>query len=345
ENNGDSVTQTEGQVTLSEGTSLTVNCSYETKQYPALFWYVQYPGEGPQLLFRVSKANEKGSSRGFEATYDKESTSFHLQKASVQESDSAVYYCALRDTVSQTVGESCGEQVEQQPSILNVGEGDSAIINCTYTDSGSLYFPWYKQEAGKSPYLGDNCVLHCDFTVIPTNNLKWYRQDTGRGLVSLAVMTHTGKKKSNGRYSATLDTDAQHSTLHITASQLEDTASYICVVGAPCSTDACAQYQNLLLEASRRRVSSQQKVQQNPESLSVPEGAIASLNCTFSDSASDYFLWYRQHSGKGLEVLMSIVSHGEKEEGRFTVHLNKASQHISLHIRDSQPSDSADYLC
>ncbi|EGW10523.1 T-cell receptor alpha chain V region CTL-F3, partial [Cricetulus griseus] len=104
ESNGDSVTQTEGQVTLSEGTSVTVNCSYETQQYPALFWYVQYPGEGPQLLFRVSKANEKGSSRGFEATYDKESTSFHLQKASVQESDSAVYYCALSDTLAQSAG-------------------------------------------------------------------------------------------------------------------------------------------------------------------------------------------------------------------------------------------------
>uniref|UniRef100_A0A8C6H5J5 Ig-like domain-containing protein n=1 Tax=Mus spicilegus TaxID=10103 RepID=A0A8C6H5J5_MUSSI len=102
--NGDSVTQTEGPVTLSEGTSLTVNCSYETKQYPTLFWYVQYPGEGPQLLFKVPKANEKGSNRGFEATYNKEATSFHLQKASVQESDSAVYYCALSDTVAQTTG-------------------------------------------------------------------------------------------------------------------------------------------------------------------------------------------------------------------------------------------------
>ncbi|MBZ3876250.1 T-cell receptor alpha chain V region RL-5 [Sciurus carolinensis] len=102
--NGDSVTQTEGLMIVSEGTSLTVNCSYETSLYPALFWYVQYPGEGLQLLFRVSKANEKGSNKGFEATYNKETTSFHLEKASVQESDSAVYYCALGDTVAETAG-------------------------------------------------------------------------------------------------------------------------------------------------------------------------------------------------------------------------------------------------
>uniref|UniRef100_A0A8C8UCH7 Ig-like domain-containing protein n=1 Tax=Peromyscus maniculatus bairdii TaxID=230844 RepID=A0A8C8UCH7_PERMB len=92
-------------------------------------------------------------------------------------------------------------------------------------------------------------------------------------------------------------------------------------------------------------VSSQQKVQQNPEFLSVPEGAMASLNCTFSDSASDYFWWYRQHSGKSPKALMSIFSNGAKEEGRFTVHLNKKAKHLSLHITDTRPGDSAMYFC
>ncbi|MEJ1280253.1 T cell receptor alpha variable 7N-4 [Cricetulus griseus] len=92
-------------------------------------------------------------------------------------------------------------------------------------------------------------------------------------------------------------------------------------------------------------VSSQQKVQQTPESLSVSEGAMASLNCTSSDQNFQYFWWYRQYPGKGPKALVSIFSDGKKEEGKFTVHLNKASLHVSLHIRDSQPSDSAVYLC
>lgn len=92
-------------------------------------------------------------------------------------------------------------------------------------------------------------------------------------------------------------------------------------------------------------VISQQKLQQNPEFLSFPEQTMASFNCTFSDGASDNFRWNRQQPGKGPELLTSIFSSGEKEGGRFTIHLNKDSRHVSLHIRVSQPSDSALYFC
>uniref|UniRef100_A0A673TIZ9 Ig-like domain-containing protein n=1 Tax=Suricata suricatta TaxID=37032 RepID=A0A673TIZ9_SURSU len=103
-NHGVSVTQMEGQVTLSEGKSLTINCTYSTTYTPTLFWYVQYPGEGPQLLLKALKDKEKKSHKGFEATLQSKSTSFHLEKSSVQASDSAVYYCALSDTVTGTAG-------------------------------------------------------------------------------------------------------------------------------------------------------------------------------------------------------------------------------------------------
>lgn len=113
-----------------------------------------------------------------------------------------------------------------------------------------------KTQVEQSPqslvvHQGENCVLQCSYSVIPFNNLRWYKQDTGRGPVSLTILTHKEDKTSNGRYSATLHADAMRSTLHITASLLDDTATYICVVGAPCSPETYSQYQNLPLEALR----------------------------------------------------------------------------------------------
>uniref|UniRef100_A0A452TYJ4 Ig-like domain-containing protein n=1 Tax=Ursus maritimus TaxID=29073 RepID=A0A452TYJ4_URSMA len=103
ETQGNSVTQTEGQVTLSEKTSLTINCTYSTTGSPTLFWYVQHPSEGLQLLLRAF-SDKKESNKGFEATLDSKSKSFHLEKGSVQASDSAVYYCVMNDTVTGTAG-------------------------------------------------------------------------------------------------------------------------------------------------------------------------------------------------------------------------------------------------
>ncbi|KAG5206380.1 hypothetical protein JEQ12_017953 [Ovis aries] len=93
-------------------------------------------------------------------------------------------------------------------------------------------------------------------------------------------------------------------------------------------------------------VSSQQNtVEQSPASLPVPEGAVASLSCTYSDINSQYFAWYRQYPGKGPEFLLNVYLNKDKEEGKFTAQSNKTNKHVSLRIRDSEPSESATYLC
>ncbi|KAM3605444.1 uncharacterized protein V6R79_025791 [Siganus canaliculatus] len=51
----DEVTQTGGDVTATEGDSVTLNCSYKTSAgTPYLFWYKQKPGSSPQLLIRLT---------------------------------------------------------------------------------------------------------------------------------------------------------------------------------------------------------------------------------------------------------------------------------------------------
>ena len=97
--------QTEGPVTVSEGALMTLSCTYQTADFsPYLLWYVQHLNKAPQLLLKGLTADKKVEHEGFQATLVKTDRSFHLQKQAVQASDSAVYYCALRDTVTQGCG-------------------------------------------------------------------------------------------------------------------------------------------------------------------------------------------------------------------------------------------------
>ncbi|KAF0877945.1 TVA1 protein, partial [Crocuta crocuta] len=88
---GNSVKQTD-QITALEGASVTMNCTYTSTQYPTFFWYVQYPNKALQFLQKETLENSKNF--GAKSIKDKASP---IMKSSVQVSDSAVYYCLLRD--------------------------------------------------------------------------------------------------------------------------------------------------------------------------------------------------------------------------------------------------------
>nr|XP_060149459.1 T cell receptor alpha chain MC.7.G5-like [Globicephala melas] len=91
------VTQPEDHISVFEGSPVQVKCNYSYSGSSVLFWYVHYPKQHLQLLLRHSS---RESIRGFTADLNKGEASFHLKKLSAQEEDSAVYYCALRDTVT-----------------------------------------------------------------------------------------------------------------------------------------------------------------------------------------------------------------------------------------------------
>ena len=96
------MSQTEGPVIVSEGALVTLNCTYQTASLaPSLFWYIQHLNKAPQFLLKGSMSDQNPKSKGFQATLVKRDSSFHLQKRAVQASDSAVYYCALSDTVRE----------------------------------------------------------------------------------------------------------------------------------------------------------------------------------------------------------------------------------------------------
>uniref|UniRef100_A0A5F5PGL0 Ig-like domain-containing protein n=1 Tax=Equus caballus TaxID=9796 RepID=A0A5F5PGL0_HORSE len=91
------VTQPEDRISVIEGAPVQVKCNYSYSLSPVLFWYVQYPNQGPQLFLTHTS---RKSIKGFTANLNKGEKSFHLKKLSAQKEDSAMYYCALSDTVT-----------------------------------------------------------------------------------------------------------------------------------------------------------------------------------------------------------------------------------------------------
>lgn len=141
--NGDSVNQTEVPVVLPEEAPMTLSCAYETlDSAPYLFWYVQYPNRAPQLLLKGSTANPRAEEQGFQATLVKSDKTFHLQKRSVQTSDSAVYYCAVTRPSSYQLIWGSGTKLIIKPDIKNPdpavyqlkGPKSNNISVCLYTD-------------------------------------------------------------------------------------------------------------------------------------------------------------------------------------------------------------------
>uniref|UniRef100_A0A8C1HH60 Ig-like domain-containing protein n=1 Tax=Cyprinus carpio carpio TaxID=630221 RepID=A0A8C1HH60_CYPCA len=87
-----------------EGDNVTIDCTYQTAYTtPTLFWYQQKDNGNPKhMLNKFSKSgnSEEEFKERFHANLN--TTSVPLTIQDVRVSDSAVYYCALRPTVTET---------------------------------------------------------------------------------------------------------------------------------------------------------------------------------------------------------------------------------------------------
>uniref|UniRef100_A0A3Q3FAL5 Ig-like domain-containing protein n=1 Tax=Labrus bergylta TaxID=56723 RepID=A0A3Q3FAL5_9LABR len=91
----DRVIQPTQDVFASEGDTVTIDCQFETSTTPSLFWYRQKMGEIPRYLWR-------GNAPGSQMTDLKlqKWTSVPLKIQKLQLTDSVVYYCAVKPTVT-----------------------------------------------------------------------------------------------------------------------------------------------------------------------------------------------------------------------------------------------------
>uniref|UniRef100_A0A8C8CZD9 Ig-like domain-containing protein n=1 Tax=Oncorhynchus tshawytscha TaxID=74940 RepID=A0A8C8CZD9_ONCTS len=102
---GDRVLQPKGVETATEGGQITLVCHYETDDSsPYLFWYKQQANDYLKYMLMRHKFgtgdNATEFKERFHADLDANSKSVPLMIQRLQLSDSAVYYCALRPTVT-----------------------------------------------------------------------------------------------------------------------------------------------------------------------------------------------------------------------------------------------------
>ncbi|KAI9518294.1 hypothetical protein NQZ68_038565 [Dissostichus eleginoides] len=98
----DTVTQPAGDVRATEGGTVTLDCTFQTSSTAFLFWYKQEVNGYPKYMLKRFSATGVNAAEfkkdRFDATLNK--TSVPLQISSAAVTDSAVYYCALRPTVT-----------------------------------------------------------------------------------------------------------------------------------------------------------------------------------------------------------------------------------------------------
>uniref|UniRef100_A0A4W5QWD1 Ig-like domain-containing protein n=1 Tax=Hucho hucho TaxID=62062 RepID=A0A4W5QWD1_9TELE len=102
---GENVIQPTEDVMVVEGQPTTLTCLFDTTdQSPYLFWYKQQANGKPMFMLRRDKFGVKETATEFKDRFDAllnfTAKSVPLTIQRVQLSDSAVYYCALKPTVT-----------------------------------------------------------------------------------------------------------------------------------------------------------------------------------------------------------------------------------------------------
>ncbi|XP_062408055.1 uncharacterized protein LOC134099279 [Sardina pilchardus] len=248
----DSVVQPHGIVTTSEGDSVTIACHYKTTDSsPYLFWYQQLPNGSPEYMLitytNIEGYTEEKFKKRFHSKADSASKTVPLTIQDLQVSDSAVYYCALRTTVTAAHSTLIQKHLYQplQRQGVRAYSKSLKLTMALWTRMLVFLVANVAMAAGQDSvnqtdgvlrdFQGAEVTIVCHYkTSDPSPSLLWYKQQAN-GFPEYILITTTytegkGEGQFKDRFHSKADSASKTAPLIIQDLQVSDAAVYYCAL-------------------------------------------------------------------------------------------------------------------
>uniref|UniRef100_A0A3Q2YL90 Ig-like domain-containing protein n=1 Tax=Hippocampus comes TaxID=109280 RepID=A0A3Q2YL90_HIPCM len=144
---GQAVHQPERDVRTVEGAAVTLDCSYDTSTY-YIFWYKQEANGSPDFILVTdrpgSRTNAEKYRERFRCSMDASAGQAPLHIDSVKPSDSGVFYCVVRPTLTHPL--ACLTQDEtKRMAVKRESAVDSPLLSAVRASARTCTFDLRQQ--------------------------------------------------------------------------------------------------------------------------------------------------------------------------------------------------------
>ncbi|XDV27546.1 hypothetical protein PO909_031050 [Leuciscus waleckii] len=320
EANGNVIRPNQPSVVLTEGSNITLSCTYDVSAY-SLHWYQQKPGSRPEFLLLIVKSTKTEVPASPPLPHM--SIKLHndnrvdLEISSAAVSDAAVYYCALQPTVT--------------------GNANTLYKNLLI---------WYRQYPGSKP---ENLIVF--FETIPKSDSSLRLTAVAdKGVKHMNLTISSTEVKDSAMYYCAL----MLLLVLIIFSLLKENVAADVIT--PLNTDMqvlegkdvtliCNYTGNVQNLQWYQNVAADVITPLNTD-MQVLEGKDVTLICNYTGNVQN-LQWYRQYPGSKPENLIVFYETIPKSEPslRLTAVADKGVKQMNLTISSTEVKDSAMYYC